>query len=94
MYKSLLIALGVLSLSACTEPQNSQSYSCDSQLTAVIKSESEETASLTYNQVTYQLTQQSSASGVKYSNDDVLFWTKGNEAMLIIDGNKYHCNLE
>ncbi|MBB1292496.1 MAG: membrane-bound inhibitor of C-type lysozyme [Pseudoalteromonas rhizosphaerae] len=94
MYKILLIALGVISLSACTEQLNSQSFSCDSQLSAVITSNDEESATLNYNQVNHSLTKQISASGVKYTNEDVLFWTKGNEAMLIIDGNKYHCNLE
>ena len=31
------------------------------------------------------------ASGVKYSDDTALFWSKGNEALLEIDDSKYRC---
>lgn len=94
MYKTLLIALIALSLSACSEQTKSQVYSCDKQSTATLIDTSEEKATLKYNHNKHQLTKQRSASGVKYSNDSVLFWSKGNEAMLIIYGNKHTCNLQ
>lgn len=94
MYKTLLIALGIISLSACTEQSQSSTFMCDADLTATLTSVDEESATLKYNQKEYQLTKQRGASGVKYSNDEALFWSKGNEAMLIIDGNKQTCDLQ
>jgi len=67
---------------------------CDEGSTATLINTNEEDAILEYNQNNYQLTKQRSASGVKYSNDNALFWSKGNEAMLIINGNKHTCNLQ
>lgn len=94
MYKSLLITLGVISLSACSEQLDNQVFTCDNQQTAIIANNSDEKATLKYDHQQYQLVRQRSASGVKYSSDDVLFWTKEKEAMLIINGNKHHCKLE
>lgn len=94
MYKTLLIALSVLGLSACAEQSQSQTFACDADLTATLTSVDEQNAVLKYNQQEFQLTKQRGASGVKYGNDDVLFWSKGNEAMLIINGNKHTCNLQ
>ena len=94
MYKTLLLSLSLITLSACTQDSDNDTFICDNQLEAKLSSESEEAANLTYNEQDYALVRQRSASGVKYSNDDVLFWSKGSEAMLIIDGNKYHCQLQ
>jgi len=94
MYKTIFLTTCLLALTACSEQAQSDVYSCDNNLTATITSEDDENAKLEYNQQQYQLVRQKSASGVKYTNDDILFWTKGNEAMLIIDGNKHHCNVQ
>lgn len=94
MYKSIFLITSLLALAACSKQTQSDAYSCDNKLTATITSEDEESANFEYNQKQYQLVRQQSASGVKYTNDDVLFWTKGKEAMLIIDGNKHHCNVQ
>ncbi|TMO34471.1 hypothetical protein CWC25_22705, partial [Pseudoalteromonas sp. S4389] len=48
--------------------------------------EDEETLSFVYN--TNTLYREVSGSGVKYSDDHVLFWSKGDEAMLILNGKK------
>ncbi len=95
MYKALLLTTSLLiTLSACTQQENIDTFTCDSKLNATITNQDEESATLDYNKHQYQLIRQRSASGVKYTNENVLFWTKGKEAMLIIDGNKYHCNLQ
>ncbi|MGO2010488.1 MAG: MliC family protein [Pseudoalteromonas sp.] len=94
MYKTLLIALGVFGISACTEQPQTQTFACDNQLTATLTSIDNKSATLKYNQKEYQLTKKKGASGVKYSNDNALFWSKGSEAMLIIEGNKQTCNLQ
>ncbi|MCQ8879599.1 MliC family protein [Pseudoalteromonas shioyasakiensis] len=94
MYKATFLAMSLLTLAACSEQAKSDVYSCDNQQAATITSTTDENAVLDYNQQQYQLVKQQSASGVKYTNDDVLFWTKGNEAMLIVDGNKHHCEIQ
>lgn len=94
MYKTIFLITSLLAVTACSEQAQSDVYSCDNQQSATITSEDDENAKLEYKQQQYQLVRQQSASGVKYTNNDVLFWTKGNEAMLIIDGNKHHCNVQ
>lgn len=34
-----------------------------------------------------------SGSGVRYGSDDTVFWTKGNQARLIRDGNETQCRM-
>lgn len=92
MTKIILFTALLLALTACTEHTNSAVYVCNKQQIAIITSNADETAELNYHHTTYPLVRQKSASGVKYSNENVLFWTKGNEAMLIINGYKQHCN--
>jgi membrane-bound inhibitor of C-type lysozyme len=48
---------------------------------------------LTFKDNEFLLNRQVSGSGVKYSADNVLFWSKGDEAMLILKGKKYQCSL-
>lgn len=91
MYKKILLTASLLTLTACSEQATDDVYACDSKKNATIISQDDETATLEYEQQKHQLVRQQSGSGVKYSNNDVLFWTKGNEAMLIIAGNKHHC---
>jgi membrane-bound inhibitor of C-type lysozyme len=86
----LIIALTVLGLSACNEPTINTRYLCN-QKEATLSVINEQTAALTLNNNTYQLSREKSASGNKYINKNVLFWSKDNEAMLIIEGTKYHC---
>ncbi|ASM52471.1 MULTISPECIES: MliC family protein [Pseudoalteromonas] len=86
----LIIALTVLGLSACNEPTINTRYLCN-QKEATLSVINEQTAALTLNNNTYQLSREKSASGNKYINKNVLFWSKDSEAMLIIEGTKYHC---
>lgn len=89
-----MLTAALLTLAACSEQAKNDVYTCDSQQTATIISQNDESATLEYDQQQHQLVRQQSASGVKYTNNDVLFWTKGNEAMLIIGGNKHHCTVQ
>jgi membrane-bound inhibitor of C-type lysozyme len=92
MSKIIISAAILLVLAGCTEHTKSEVYMCEGLQIATITSHSDEIAELNYNHIEYQLVRKNSASGVKYSNENVLFWTKGNEAMLIINGHKQHCN--
>lgn len=94
MYKVILFTFSLLTISACSEKAHTNVYSCDNKKMATIISHDAESATLHYINKRYQLTRQRSASGVKLNSEEVLFWTKANEAVLIIDGNKVHCNLK
>ena len=89
----LAIVSGLLSLTACNDPQISTTYLCDKS-TVNLNVINQSNAELTFNNHTYLLNRERSASGNKYINEDVLFWGKGNNAMLIIAGKKYQCVTE
>jgi len=91
MYKMILFTISLLTISACSEKAHTNVYSCENQEMATIISHDAESATLQYINKDYQLTRQRSASGVKFNSEEVLFWTKENEAVLIIDGDKVHC---
>ena len=76
----VVIFTGMLVLSACSNESKSTHQGAG--------------ATLTLNEQTYTLNKEPSASGVKYINERVLFWSKADEAMLIVSGNKYHCQLQ
>jgi membrane-bound inhibitor of C-type lysozyme len=84
-----LIAI-LLSLTACSDLKTSTAYQCDDEsvkLNIINNSEAE----LIFNNKVHVLNHEKSASGNKYINEEVLFWGKGNEAMLIIAGKKRQC---
>ncbi|XQF91279.1 MliC family protein [Pseudoalteromonas espejiana] len=78
-------------LSACDNESTSTRYLCNNH--AVELTTQNEAATLTLNEQAYSLTKEPSASGAKYISERVLFWSKANEAMLFISGNKYRCKL-
>lgn len=41
-----------------------------------------------------QLPRTASDSGARYANDDTVFWIKGKEAMLQLDGKEYQCKVD
>ncbi|MCQ8891306.1 MliC family protein [Pseudoalteromonas carrageenovora] len=88
----IAIIAGLLSLTACSEQQNSATYNCGKQ-NAVLNIINGSQAKLVFNKKTHLLSHEESASGNKYINEKVLFWGKGKEAMLIIEGNKLQCNI-
>jgi membrane-bound inhibitor of C-type lysozyme len=90
MKSLLIIASYVLGLTACTDPQTKALYLCDQQV-ATLTTINEHSAILSINNKNYQLTHERHASGNKYISEDVLFWGKSNEAMLIVAGTKYRC---
>ncbi|WP_404341525.1 MliC family protein [Pseudoalteromonas mariniglutinosa] len=91
MFKTIVIMFILIMLSACSGVSTSQAFICENQLFAVISDDNKNKIILRFNKKTYRLTLQASASGAKYVNDSILFWSKGNEAILIIDGVKQRC---
>ncbi|TGV19105.1 hypothetical protein E5N72_03035 [Pseudoalteromonas sp. MEBiC 03607] len=94
MNKQLLSGLALVTLCACAEQATANNYLCDNGLTASIVDNNEDEATLSFVDNTYTLYREVSGSGIKYSDDHVLFWSKGDEAMLILKGKKYHCQLK
>ena len=86
----MVIMASILSLTACSDQQISTPYLCNKN-TAILNVINNKNAELIFNNDIYLLNQEKSASGNKYINEDVLFWGKGNNAMLIIAGKKYQC---
>tara|TARA_B100002049_G_scaffold6850_1_gene4845 strand:- start:1670 stop:1960 length:291 start_codon:yes stop_codon:yes gene_type:complete len=93
MIKPLLSGLILVSLCACAKQSDPNNYTCGEDSTVSIADISEDEAELLFKEQSFVLNRQVSASGVKYSNDTVLFWSKGAEAMFILKGKKYHCAL-
>ncbi|KPZ54096.1 MULTISPECIES: MliC family protein [Pseudoalteromonas] len=85
----VVIFTSMLILSACSDEPKSTHYLCNDRVVELAHQGAR--ATLTLNQQTYTLNKEPSASGVKYINERVLFWSKADEAMLIVSGNKYHC---
>jgi len=54
-----------------------QHLSCDGGIPAAITLYSPEDAMLSYNDQAYDLSRIETASGVKYGNDDIVFWNRG-----------------
>jgi membrane-bound inhibitor of C-type lysozyme len=93
MKATLVLMACLLSLIGCSEKTTSTHYVCNNKK-AVLSTLKNQEAELTFNNKTYNLSHEESASGNKYINKKVLFWGKGAEAMLIILGKKYHCTLK
>ena len=88
----LAFVISLLSLIACSDKQLSTLYSCDAN-TLVIKPINDEKAKLTFNHQTHSLNYEKSASGNKYINEDVLFWGKENNTILIVAGKKHQWSI-
>jgi membrane-bound inhibitor of C-type lysozyme len=86
----LVIVASLLSLTACSDQQISTAYLCNKN-TVILNVINNKNAELTFNNDIYLLNHEESASGNKYINENVLFWGKGNNAMLIVAGKKYQC---
>jgi membrane-bound inhibitor of C-type lysozyme len=51
-----------------------------------------DTLELTANEETHILLRQRTASGARYTADGVDFWNKGEESMLTLGSEQYHCS--
>lgn len=89
----IVVITCLLCLTACSKEPSSIPYLCNDKplLLNVIDDSS---AELTFSNKKYMLMNEQSASGVKYINKEVLFWSKERSAMLIIAGKKYKCILK
>lgn len=92
--KRLFLLLATLPLVACTTtsndlsqnleplPPKAISYQCDSGNRIIVTYPDNDTAEVKYMDDTYQMKIALSASGARYVGDDLVWWTKGNEASM------------
>lgn len=102
LYSLLLLSMTVFLLSACTQKEVASEvtiptditqtfvYTCDSDHGFTARTEGADIWLFLPDQ-TISLPQVEAASGVKYSDGEVLFWSKGEEALLELGTNKYRC---
>ena len=88
--KHAIVIIALIALTACNKQPVTTNYMCDN-TAAQLDIISNKQATIRFNKHDYLLTHEVSASGSKYINTKVLFWSKGEQAMLIIDGKKYQC---
>ncbi len=93
MTKPLLFGLTLITICACSEQSAVSNYLCGQNLRVSIVEHNNDEATLRFNDQQFSLYRQVSGSGVKYSTEDVLLWSKGDEAMLILNGKKCRCSL-
>ncbi|GAA62617.1 hypothetical protein P20311_0390 [Pseudoalteromonas sp. BSi20311] len=89
--KHTTVIIALIVLTACNKQPSINNYICDN-APAKLDIISNKQAKLSFYDHDYMLNHEVSASGSKYINQEVLFWSKGEQAMLIIKGKKYHCN--
>ena len=88
--KHTTVIIALIVLTACNKQPSINNYICDN-APAKLDIISNKQAKLSFYDHDYMLNHEVSASGSKYINQEVLFWSKGEQAMLIIKGKKYHC---
>lgn len=91
--KHTTVIIALIVLTACNKQPSINNYICNS-APAKLDIISNKQAKLSFYDHDYMLNHEVSASGSKYINQEVLFWSKGEQAMLIIKGKKYHCNTD
>ena len=79
-----------ISLSAESKEDNFFVYNCTDNFNFVVEIQKEK-AWLFLPSITVEAVQQKSASGLKYSVDNIVFWSKGYEAVLDDGQQKYRC---
>ncbi|WP_407070242.1 MliC family protein [Pseudoalteromonas sp. SK18] len=89
--KHTTVIIALIVLTACNKQPSINNYICDN-APAKLDIISNKQAKLSFYDHDYMLNHEVSASGSKYINQEVLFWSKGEQAMLIINGKKYQCS--
>lgn len=72
-------------------PDIAQGFDCGDNLSVAVKFLGAETLEITLPDGKHTLQRERSASGARYAADGILFWNKGNEALLDIGGVKHDC---
>ncbi|WP_105265660.1 MliC family protein [Pseudoalteromonas sp. T1lg76] len=97
MTKGLFLAIpAALILSACNELPKTQegntaiNYRCDSGAIFSVRFNAER-ATLTLGQATHTLIGERAASGAKYSNEELTFWGKGDNSILMLNDETWQC---
>lgn len=78
------------SITRAPEGVQTMAYRCRTGQTLIVRS-SGQTAWLYLQDKTIELRHDAAASGVRYSDGDMLYWSKGQEALFEIDDDKYRC---
>jgi len=91
--KATIVLVVCLQCLGCNKKITSTHYTCNNKK-VILSTLSNQEAEITFNNKTYNLSHEESASGNKYINKEVLFWGQDTEAILIILGKKYHCTLQ
>ena len=89
--KHTTVIIALIVLTACNKQPSINNYICDN-APAKLDIISNKQAKLSFYDHDYMLNHEVSASGSKYINQEVLLWSKGEQAMLIINGKKYQCS--
>ena len=89
--KHAIVIIALIALTACNKQPVTNNYVCDN-APAKLDIIRNEQAKQSFYDHDYILNHEVSASGSKYINQEVLFWSKGEQAMLIINGKKYQCS--
>ena len=92
------IALAALFLSACVSGMGDlddgagvTSYDCEDFGKAAFRMTGPDSAELVLGVTRYPLQQQRSASGARFTGPDVEFWSRGTDAMLMVDERRGRC---
>lgn len=95
-----MIVLATLIFSACVsgtgdveEEAGITGYDCDDFGKATFRMTGSESAELVLGVKRYPLRQQRSASGARFTGPDVEFWSRGTEAMLIVNQSTDRCEV-
>ena len=94
---ALIAITAILSLTACTKPRaKTWEYSCpDGYTFAITYSKPQNTGDIAFLEDatgTTKLPRSISASGAQYSDGATTFWSKGDEAMIMVSGEVQHQN--
>ena len=90
LIRLFLAFIMTISLSAESKENNFFVYNCTDNFNFVVEIQ-KETAWLFLPSITVKAARQKSASGLKYSVDNIVYWSKGYEATLDDGKEKYHC---
>ena len=87
MARSVLMTIAFLAATGCShlsghEGDISYTYTCASGERSVVSYPSPETAVLSYRGETHRLQLVRSASGARYADDHIVWWSKGDESSL------------
>mgnify|MGYP001814492996 CR=1 FL=1 len=100
MLQLLACVLSILSVDALAAPSNhhDSQYRCDTgarlEVTYTTAVDGDSTAMLEVDGKLYLMKQERAASGARYVADELVWWSKGNEGVLLKNGRVIHSNCQ